>query len=244
MNSSLLRKEYFKKLRASPEHKEYFKRLRSSQKYKEKHNARQRKRLENKEYRKEYNRKLRENRRNPEVKEKRKLKLSLPAERKKSIERRNKPERKIKSKIRTKINLQKEDFKEKRKIRRQKQSRREKDLKRLREKRIENPQFRLSKNISNEIYLSILKNKKGKHWENLVGYTIDELKTHIEKLWLPGMSWGNYIHSGWHIDHVIPKSLWKYSDPEDSEFKQCWSLCNLQPLWAKDNYRKGNKIIL
>ena len=26
---------------------------------------------------------------------------------------------------------------------------------------------------------------------------------------------------------------------EDEEFKQCWSLSNLQPLWAADNIRKG-----
>ncbi len=27
------------------------------------------------------------------------------------------------------------------------------------------------------------------------------------------------------------------------EFQECWSLKNLQPLWAEDNLRKGGRVL-
>tara|TARA_Y100000310_G_scaffold57488_2_gene52689 strand:+ start:23982 stop:24761 length:780 start_codon:yes stop_codon:yes gene_type:complete len=87
-----------------------------------------------------------------------------------------------------------------------------------------------SKNIS----------KNGRHWEDAVGYTIQELKEHLESKFQPGMTWDN--HGEWHIDHIVPKSLFKFNGTQDEEFKRCWSLNNLQPLWAKDNLRKNNKM--
>jgi len=56
------------------------------------------------------------------------------------------------------------------------------------------------------------------------------------------MSWNNYGYYGWHIDHIIPVSWWQFNSPEDREFKQCWALCNLQPLWRKDNQIKSDKM--
>jgi hypothetical protein len=84
--------------------------------------------------------------------------------------------------------------------------------------------------------------KRGKHWENLIGYTSQDLKDHIEKIFQSGMSWDNY--GLWQIDHIIPKSFFKYTSTDDVEFKYCWSLNNLQPLWAFDNISKSDKIIL
>ena len=64
---------------------------------------------------------------------------------------------------------------------------------------------------------------------------------HLESKFNDGMSWENYGKEGWHVDHVIPDSWWKYSSTEDGEFKQSWALANLQPLWAFDNYSKSNR---
>lgn len=102
------------------------------------------------------------------------------------------------------------------------------------------PQFKLETSIKRSIRHALKGVKAGRHWEDLVGYTGKELKEHLENLWLPSMSWENYGLKGWHIDHKIPESLWQYTKPEDSEFKQCWCLANLQPLWAKDNLKKSN----
>lgn len=104
------------------------------------------------------------------------------------------------------------------------------------------PKYKVGKKLSHAILMSLKRGVKAhQHWEDLVGYTAKDLKRHLEGLWLPGMSWDNYKFKGWQIDHIIPKSLWEYYSPNDSEFKQCWALCNLQPLWAKDNIRKSNK---
>lgn len=101
---------------------------------------------------------------------------------------------------------------------------------------------RLSGIISNSIYHSLKKNKNGRHWETMVGYTLNELKLHIESLWQPEMMWNNYSRKGWHIDHIIPISAFNFDSPEHLDFKRCWSLSNLQPMWSKENLSKGNKI--
>lgn len=82
--------------------------------------------------------------------------------------------------------------------------------------------------------------KSGKSFFDAIGYTADDLYAHIEKQFLAGMSWENY--GSWHLDHIIPNSDFKYSSMSDSEFKSCWSLANLRPLWAEDNLKKSNKI--
>ena len=100
---------------------------------------------------------------------------------------------------------------------------------------------RLNVTIGNYIRMSLRGKKCGKHWEDIVGYTLQELKIHLEKLFLPGMTWNN--RSEWHIDHKIPISYFHYTSYDDIAFKQCWALSNLQPMWAKDNMKKSNKIL-
>lgn len=100
--------------------------------------------------------------------------------------------------------------------------------------------FRVGNNISRSIRQGLKRNKSRTHWEIVLGYTIDDLKRHLESLFRKGMSWDNYGKFGWHIDHIIPKSWWRYKDIKDSEFKQCWALANLQPLWAEENHIKSN----
>ncbi len=83
--------------------------------------------------------------------------------------------------------------------------------------------------------------KKRRHWEVLVGYSVDELKTHLEKQFTSGMTWENY-GTYWHIDHVIPKVVFNFETPEDIDFKKCWALKNLRPLEAKKNLSKHSKL--
>jgi len=77
--------------------------------------------------------------------------------------------------------------------------------------------------------------------EKNLGYDIDALRDHIEKQFNDGMMWENY--GKWHIDHIIPASMFRYSSFHDKEFKECWALENLRPLWAKDNLQKSNRLI-
>jgi len=76
----------------------------------------------------------------------------------------------------------------------------------------------------------------------LFGYTIIELKKYIETQFDDKMNWDNY-GSYWWIDHIKPKSLFKYNTIEDPNFKKCWELKNLRPLEKKENLIKKNKII-
>jgi len=111
------------------------------------------------------------------------------------------------------------------------------------EKKRENPIFRLCHSVSAGISQSLKLNnlsKGGRHWEDLVGYTFEDLKTHMENLFSEGMTWDNY--GKWHLDHVTPKSLFKIKEVGDEEFMKCWALSNLQPLWAVDNLSKGNTL--
>lgn len=104
----------------------------------------------------------------------------------------------------------------------------------------ENPMVHLSSNISTAIWAS-LKGNKGGHWETLVGYTLNQLKRHLEKQFQTGMTWDNY--GEWHIDHKIPQSVFNFSKPEHMDFKRCWALKNLQPMWSLDNLSKHNKLV-
>lgn len=95
-------------------------------------------------------------------------------------------------------------------------------------------QGKLNANISSAISESLSYNKNGKSWKNLVNYTIEDLKSHLEKQFTTNMSWDNY-GKYWHIHHILPKALFKYEKPEEYEFKICWSLNNLAPKNYSEN---------
>jgi len=107
------------------------------------------------------------------------------------------------------------------------------------EYRAENPWARISHSISSGIKRSLHDGKDGSHWESLVGYTINDLMAHLESQFTKGMSWDNC--GEWHIDHIRPISDFNFTSTDDPEFKECWSLWNLQPMWAKDNWSKRAK---
>ncbi len=112
-----------------------------------------------------------------------------------------------------------------------------------RERRQNNPRVRLECNVRNALSFSLKGNKKG-HWENLVGYTLKQLKRHLEKQFKPGMTWENYGKGKdkWHLDHKIPVSAFNFTNAEHIDFKRCWALNNLQPMWQTENLCKQDKL--
>ena len=86
------------------------------------------------------------------------------------------------------------------------------------------------------------KTKARRRTQDLLGYTIEALRDHLERLFLPGMTWDNY--GEWQIDHIRPLRLCQATAPTDRDFKQFWALTNLQPLWKEDNLRKGSKVLI
>lgn len=75
----------------------------------------------------------------------------------------------------------------------------------------------------------------------ILGCSIEEFMRHIERQWVPGMSWKNWGRGRecWHLDHKKPISAFDLLNPEHQ--RQCFHLSNFQPLWARDNLRKHAK---
>ena len=75
-------------------------------------------------------------------------------------------------------------------------------------------------------------NLKKETWIKNIGCTKDEFIAHIESQFVEGMTWLNWSRDGWHLDHIIPLSKGGTNH-----------YTNLQPLWAKENMSKSDKLI-
>jgi len=74
--------------------------------------------------------------------------------------------------------------------------------------------------------------KKEGHTIDLLGYSAIDLKEHLEKQFISGMTWNNY--GQWEIDHI--KEICTFDKETHQNIVN--SLSNLQPLWKKDNLNK------
>lgn len=70
----------------------------------------------------------------------------------------------------------------------------------------------------------------------ILGCTFEQFKYYIESQFTDGMSW--LVFDKIHIDHVIPLSSVKTIE----EIIKLNHYTNLQPLWARDNLKKGAKL--
>ena len=105
------------------------------------------------------------------------------------------------------------------------------------------PRDRLRSYIGAAISRSLKRGgKQGKSWEACVGYSAGDLRAHLERQFSQGMSWDNY--GKWHVDHIIPAASFSYDTADDPEFRACWALTNLRPLWATENIRKSDRRVL
>ena len=78
--------------------------------------------------------------------------------------------------------------------------------------------------------------------QEILGYSTEDLRLHIESMFSNGMTWEKFMAGEIHIDHIVPIAAFKIESDESDGFKACWSLSNLQPLWARDNLSKGSKV--
>jgi len=103
--------------------------------------------------------------------------------------------------------------------------------------------FNLNRKIKDMMSHSLKGNKRGRHWESLVNYTLNDLIKRLKKTMPRGYTWQDYLKGKLHIDHIIPIRAFEFEIPEDKEFKQCWNLYNLRLLSVEENILKGDKII-
>jgi hypothetical protein len=88
---------------------------------------------------------------------------------------------------------------------------------------------------------AIKRNGASAKFEDFVGYSTQQLKTHLEAQFTKGMDWEKFRLGEIHIDHIVPISSFDLSNPD--ELKRAWAITNLMPLWAKDNIIKSSKRI-
>jgi hypothetical protein len=106
------------------------------------------------------------------------------------------------------------------------------------EKAKKNPAFRLEKNIRTRIWFALFKNKKTKSARTLelLGCTVPEFKSYIEKQFESWMTWENYGKE-WEIDHIRPCAKFDLADPEQQ--KACFNFSNQRPLKVFTNRSEG-----
>lgn len=109
------------------------------------------------------------------------------------------------------------------------------------DRRRKNPKRALSVRMSAMVSRSLRNGYRPERWEKLVGYSVDELRRHIERQFTDGMSWAAFGRGEIHIDHIRPVASFDFISVEDEAFRECFALTNLRPLFALDNLRKGAK---
>lgn len=78
--------------------------------------------------------------------------------------------------------------------------------------------------------------------ERVLGYTFERLREHIESQFTDGMNWELALKGQIDIDHIIPRCSFYYETTDDQDFKDCWALSNLRPMWKKDNLEKRDRM--
>ena len=99
-----------------------------------------------------------------------------------------------------------------------------------------NEQHAMVQRLRSRMYRAI--KHKSASTQELIGCSWEFLMDYLEALFQPGMTWQN--RNLWHIDHIKPLASFNLTDPEQQRLACHYT--NLQPLWAKDNLQKGNRI--
>lgn len=76
----------------------------------------------------------------------------------------------------------------------------------------------------------------------LIGCDRPTFITWIESHWQRGMGWHNYgVGDGkWNLDHTIACDHFDLTDEQQQ--RECFHYTNIKPMWALENYAKGNKL--
>lgn len=116
------------------------------------------------------------------------------------------------------------------------------------------PEFRLGQLLRNyrrkaergrygEYLRAALKNAtNSRSLARLFGFSVADLRTHLERQFTKGMTWERFNAGEIHIDHRRPLASFDLEDPE--QFRAAWALSNLQPLWKGENLSKGARIMV
>ena len=97
----------------------------------------------------------------------------------------------------------------------------------------------VDRNIRQSIAIAMKKNTSF-NWGEVLGYTCQQLREHIEKEFSKGMTWNNY--GEWVVSFHVPRRCYTFNSIRDIDFKNFWSLKNLTPRWKNDAQHQKKQI--
>ena len=100
--------------------------------------------------------------------------------------------------------------------------------------------YRIRYNLGSRLYKFVKKRIINIKIIKIIGCSMDFLISYLESKFQNDMSWENYGKKGWHIDHIIPCAAFDLTKLKEQ--KKCFRYTNLQPLWAKENLSKNDKM--
>jgi len=109
-------------------------------------------------------------------------------------------------------------------------------------KRLTDPAYAIHMRVSSSVRQSLRKTRLGTSWIKLLGFSAVELRASLEAQFTEGMTWERFLEGEIEIDHIIPVSFFRPRTSESLEFRMCWNLKNLQPLWRLDNRLKRDTL--
>lgn len=108
-------------------------------------------------------------------------------------------------------------------------------LRQQRKDRLKNdPVYRIAIKLRAQVRLALKRAQKGTRkcdrTINLLGCNFIEFKAHMEKLFLPGMNFDNFMTDIVHLDHIIPVASFDLTKEEEQ--RKCFHYTNLMPRFA------------
>lgn len=117
---------------------------------------------------------------------------------------------------------------------------RRQDARRIRERRSTDPAFALLERMRGQVR-RMASGKGSRSTMDLLGFSVEELRVHLQRQFKRGMGWHNM--KDWEIDHIIPVAAFNIETVDCPDFRACWALTNLQPLWKHENRAKSAKVL-
>lgn len=103
--------------------------------------------------------------------------------------------------------------------------------------------YTLKHRVGSLLRITLKHARKSRRMEELLGFTTEELMAHLERQFTKGMSWERLLAGEIEIDHIVPVKSFNITSDDSPEFRACWALSNLRPMWSSENRSKGAKVL-
>lgn len=112
----------------------------------------------------------------------------------------------------------------------------------LKEKRETDPIYKIKNRLRSRLNYALKNGEKSESTEKLIGCDFIYFKKYFFSLFVDDMTITDFMNGKIHIDHIAPLSFFDL-EYEDNQ-KKAFHYTNMQPLWAIDNLRKQDKMLI